>query len=286
MTWDVLSSVVARLRDHQSALADDPLGRPPSVAAILAESRRRSTMLAMMLGGMLAIGIWTGGMLVTGHWVAPASLRPLKTAVDATGVDIVRLSSADLTARLATPDEIIRILVEFKSRGDLEHLEQLTLWLANLPKEIRYEVASNLGTIAMIGAGYGVRYVVAQRILKLDVDVLEELNFILYERPNFFTALARVPREARLGIVDTDFPIRPVDDARAKLWRLINDARFPADDLIRPLSEVARLDPVRLEMVRRWASQPGPLPSCAPVACYDVQFMCQRGAHPVCQRDR
>ena len=286
MAWDVYARVAARLRHHRYAAAADPLGRSPSIAAIIAEGRRRTTLLSMTLGAALAIGIGSGWMQATGHWVAPASLRPLKAAVDATGVDIVRLSTADLTMRLGTPAEVIGVLVELKGRGDFEYLERLTLWLSSLPSNNRPEIANNLASLANTGVDHGARYAMTQVLLGLGVDVIEEINFLNAERPNFFTALAKIPREARLGVFDAGFPVRPVDETRAQLWSVINDLRFPADDLVRPLAEVARLDHVRLEMVRRWASKPGPLPSCAPVACYDPQLMCPRGAHPVCQRDR
>jgi hypothetical protein len=64
-----------------------------------------------------------------------------------------------------------------------------------------------------------------------------------------------------------NFPMRPVDEARAKIWDIINATSFPAVDLIGPLADLARSHSSRLAEIRRYVADGAPLPSCKPVAC-------------------
>lgn len=286
MQWTVFSKAAAALRQQGSVPTSDPLGRGRTLGATVIDRSLRTILLSMALGAVAAMAVGSLSIQLTGRWIARPEARSLFAAVHTTGVDISRLTTADLTARLQMPSDEMAVVVDLERRGELPAVRYIAQWIMALPKQSREKFVPNLAQLASNVGEDDNRYAISVILGNLDKEEAESIRNLLVARRSFFAKVARIPQTTSVAIMDADFPIRPLDESRARLWRVINAPDFPAGDLVRPLAEVATANPARLEAVRRWAMTREPLPSCAPAPCYDPRSLCRVGERLYCQRDR
>lgn len=247
---------------------------------------------AIAAGAVLVIGLAGAGMTAAGLWIGKQADSKIVEAIKSSGVNIASFSAADIAARLSYPPEIAQALVQANDGGSASTLiDHLAAWLRTMQKDQRRPAMEALIELSSsVGASQS-KVEIAKAILSIDDTAARSLQDV--DVASVLRKLATLAPQDRKTIVAANFPVRPIDHARAQLWATINNQRFPAGDLVAPLADIAVAHPDRLNEIRQYVAAGAPLPSCKPVACQPVAcsavmsgYSCSAGyylsATPVC----
>lgn len=225
---------------------------------------------AAIMGAWLAIGIVAWVMLASGRWVGNRADGKIVEAITAAGVDLGKLSTTDIATRLTYAPQIAQALVEARNGGHNDSMIALLAgWLSAIPPERRGYAMQALSNLASTVGADEAKLELAQALSNIDAVTARALRDGV-ELSALLRKLAAIPSQDRRSLVMADFPVRPVDAARAQIWATINHPGFPAADLVGPLGDLAKVHPDRLIEIRHYVAAGPPLPRCRPVQCAPV----------------
>jgi hypothetical protein len=228
----------------------------------------------------LATSFLTGHFLTqTGRWIGNRDEAKIVDAVRAAGINTEMMSTGELTARLAYPLEIAQALTGLLSDSQ-SFVDHIVPWLRSMPTPQRRPAMQVVMDLASTMGSSAAKIEIAKSILAIDDATAQSLREILnIER--FLRKLGAVSLQDRKRLIEAGFPVPPADSVRARLWAVINDANFPALEVVEPLARMASTHPDRMPAVRAFVSTGAPLPTCKPTPCRSCRtdFSCKPGSY-------
>ena len=181
-------------------------------------------------------------------------------------MNVEKMSTGEIAARLTYPSEIAEALTAFRSNaGDL-FPDHLARWIKAIEPERRRNAMQTLMDLADETGRSLDRAELAGQLLVLDEATIKSLGGGVVIA-GILRQLAMLPRSQRNFLMENQFPVRAVDETRARLWSIINAAGFSAADLVETLPAISRTHPDRLAAIRAFALKGTPLPTCKPGPC-------------------
>lgn len=231
-----------------------------------------------LAGIVLAAIVGVGWMTSRGLSIVTSRDRAILEAIKATQIDLNRISMDDIAARLSIPADDAKAVLAASDRQLGPVMTALGDWLLTVRPDQRRPSLDALMYIVHSEHSDPRLLPITLGLTRLNANTIETLFDALNQKPNFFDRLSLLSKRDRSSVIEMNFPVRARDAARAELWELVNDDRFPAEDLLKPLADIARTDRERFHYIAMYAVGRDPLPACKPVA-RSKGYVCPAGSH-------
>jgi hypothetical protein len=266
----------ARLRKRGAVPNVEVIGGGNATYLTVAGYNVRHVAASFLAGAVLALGLTGLFMLQTGYWIGTRDDAKLVDAVKASGIDIKRLSTGELAARLSYPPEIAEALTGLLEDSQ-SFVDHVVPWLRSMPLPQRRPAMQVVMELAKTIGSSPAKIEIAKSILTIDDATAQSLTDARNIN-GFLRAFASAPFENRQFLIEAGFPVRPIDSERARLWSVINHAHFPARvlSMVEPLAQLITMHPDRARTVEKFIAS-GAMSKPAPCISNRTEKSCQPG---------
>lgn len=272
---DDLEALIAAGADPRRARVQD--GRTFIDAHVYRGYSLRALVAAGGIGAVLCISAVLGYSAFYGLSLVSEHDRSIAAGVRGAGIDLGKLSSADIAARLTYSAEDGHILVD--AIGDVSSraaIDELIAWLRSLDPSQRRLAFASLRKAVAASVNSPAKASVFGAFADMSDDAANRLAAVAHDASAFSDILLR------LAVLAS-----PIDRQRFELWGVINSRNFPAPNALGLVSRLASAHPSRLDALAAWADDK-PLPNCAPtylrpLACearWDTSVRCPVRTYP------